>query len=77
MYPEKRCEDFMDQIFALFDFDKSGFITFDEFLIAISLSGHKDPGEKLKLVFRMYDYNRNGQIEKEVSLDYKPTDFIN
>ena len=65
LYPEKKCDEFVDTLFALFDFDRSGTITFSEFLIAISLSGNKEPAEKLKLVFRMYDYNRNGLIEKE------------
>ena len=65
LYPHKKCENFMHEIFQLFDMDKNGIITFSEFLIAISLSGHRKPEEKLRLVFKMYDYNQNGLIEKE------------
>ncbi len=65
MYPEKNCDEFMETVFALFDFDKSGFVTFSEFLIALYLSGKTDPAEKLRLVFRMYDFNRSGDIDRE------------
>jgi len=51
-------------IFAAFDTDKSGFVTFTEFLIAVSLSSNKDPRKKLHLAFKMYDRNRSGSLEK-------------
>jgi Ca2+-binding EF-hand superfamily protein len=64
LYPEKKCDEFMSTLFSLFDFDKSGFITFGEFTIAIYLSGKSNPVEKLRLVFRMYDYNHSGDIDR-------------
>lgn len=54
----------MEKLFLAFDQDNSGFVTFSEFLIAISLSGSSDPEKKLHLAFLIYDTNRNGRIEK-------------
>ena len=41
-------------MFSAFDSDKSGLVTFEEFLIAISLSGKSDPRKKLHLAFGIY-----------------------
>jgi Ca2+-binding EF-hand superfamily protein len=51
-------------MFAAFDTDKSGYVTFTEFLIAVSLSSNKDPRKKLHLAFKMYDRNRSGSLDK-------------
>lgn len=65
MFPHKDCKEFIDKIFLAFDADKSGFVTFSELMIAISLSGRADPVKKLHLVFNIYDRNHNGRIEKK------------
>jgi Ca2+-binding EF-hand superfamily protein len=66
LYPHKEnTKDFLELIFDAFDKDKNGFITFPEFLIAVSLSGQNDPEKKLRLAFSIYDYNNNGLLEKE------------
>jgi Ca2+-binding EF-hand superfamily protein len=65
LYPHKELDkQFIDLIFAAFDTDKSGFVTFTEFLIAVSLSSSKDPRKKLHLAFKMYDRNRSGSLDK-------------
>ena len=46
-----------------FDLDKSGFVSFTELMIAISLSGQNDPVKKLKLVFSIYDKNNSKSLE--------------
>lgn len=49
----------------MFDADKDGVVSFSEFMITVFLQGRKDPEEKLRLVFCMYDHNCNGFIEKK------------
>ena len=51
--------------FTVFDTDKSGTIDFNEFLIAISTLCNDDIEKKLKLVFKIYDTDHNGQINKK------------
>ncbi|RNA25281.1 Carbonic anhydrase [Brachionus plicatilis] len=64
LHPAKKCDKYLDQIFQMFDADKDGIVTFGEFMITVFLQGRKEPEEKLRLVFRMYDYNCNGFIEE-------------
>lgn len=67
LHPTKKSEKYLDQIFQMFDADKDGVVTFGEFMITVFLQGRKEPEEKLRLVFRMYDHNCNGYIEtKEI-----------
>jgi Ca2+-binding EF-hand superfamily protein len=41
-------------MFSAFDNDSSGIVSFEEFLISISLSGKNDPRQKLHLAFRIF-----------------------
>ena len=43
--------------------DKSGFVTFTELMIAISLSGQSDPRKKLHLVFNIFDKNNSKSLD--------------
>ena len=55
----------MDKLYAAFDTDKSGFVSFTELLTAISLSGNSDPAVKLSLIFNLYDKDRSNQLERK------------
>ena len=46
-----------------FDADHSGFVSFTELMIAISLSGSNDPVKKLHLVFNIFDKNNSKSLE--------------
>lgn len=64
LFPNALCDDeYATNIFSAFDDNLSGTICFTEFLIAISISGKADHTEKLRLAFKMYDNNKNGQLE--------------
>jgi Ca2+-binding EF-hand superfamily protein len=66
LYPHKEnTTSFLSLLFDGFDKDKSGVVTFSEFLIAVSLSGQNDAEKKLRLAFSIYDYNNNGKLERE------------
>lgn len=58
-------EDGSRYIFAAFDIDHNGKIDFEEFLKAISVTTRGSYNEKLELVFRMYDINNDGTLERK------------
>lgn len=63
LFPYKQSDEFIDKIFLAFDADKSGFVSFSELMIAISLSGQSDPVKKLHLVFNIFDKNNSKTLE--------------
>jgi len=52
-----------DCVFNTFDFDKSGYLSFGEFIIAYMFSSCKDYQRKLNFAFQLYDENQNNIIE--------------
>lgn len=52
-----------DCVFNTFDFDKSGYLSFGEFLIAYTFSSCKDYQRKLNFAFQLYDTNQNDIME--------------
>lgn len=57
--PERYCA----HVFRTFDTDGSGWIDFKEFLMAVGMTSAKEPKDKLKWAFRMYDVNNDGSLE--------------
>jgi Ca2+-binding EF-hand superfamily protein len=64
-YPQTKADEFGNQIFKLFDTDKSGKIDFTEFIIAITTTANGDIRKKLQLAFAIYDTNNNGRIDQK------------
>lgn len=62
-YPQSKADAFSNQIFKLFDTDKSGKIDFTEFIVAITTTANGDVRKKLHLAFAIYDTNNNGRID--------------
>mmetsp|Transcript_18253 Transcript_18253/g.29991 ORF Transcript_18253/g.29991 Transcript_18253/m.29991 type:complete len:197 (-) Transcript_18253:271-861(-) len=57
---------FVDRMFALFDENNDEAITFQEFLIGLSVFSPKGSlEEKLKFSFKIYDFDGDGQISRE------------
>ena len=54
-------EQFMEQLFRIFDKDGDGSIDFKEFMIATDMTSSGDPEEKLRWAFRMYDKDGSGK----------------
>lgn len=65
VYPQGKAEKYSQQVFNVFDVDKSGKIDFTEFLIAVSTSSNSDIKSKLRLGFRLYDTNSSKSIDKK------------
>ena len=53
---------FIQQMFALVDKDKNGYISFREFLDMIIIFAKGSADEKAKLMFDMYDVTRSGKL---------------
>ena len=62
-------EQFMEQLFRIFDKDGDGSIDFKEFMIATDMTSSGDPEEKLRWAFRMYDKDGSGKVQFNVCLN--------
>lgn len=62
--PNENARDFCNQVFRTFDTDNNGYVSFNEFLLAINISSSGSPEEKLKWVFKLYDINGDGVINR-------------
>ena len=56
-------EQFLEQLFRIFDKDGDGSIDFKEFMIATDMTSAGDPEEKLRWAFRMYDKDGSGESQ--------------
>ena len=63
MYPSGNPGKFSNFVFEVFDTDNNKFITFTEFLLAISALSDGDVSKRLRLTFQIYDVNNNNQID--------------
>lgn len=52
-------------IFNTFDTDKDGKVSFEDFVIGLSISLHGLPEDKMKWTFQLYDLNGDGVITRE------------
>merc|ERR1711915_1150866 len=58
-------DQFLEQLFRIFDKDGDGSIDFKEFMIATDMTSSGDPEEKLRWAFRMYDKDASGEIDQD------------
>eukprot|EP01059_Diplonema_ambulator_P027551 TRINITY_DN4587_c0_g1_i1.p2 TRINITY_DN4587_c0_g1~~TRINITY_DN4587_c0_g1_i1.p2 ORF type:complete len:181 (+),score=80.09 TRINITY_DN4587_c0_g1_i1:89-631(+) len=60
---------FVDGLFRMFDADNDGFVDFKEFVISLSIyqnkNRHINEEAKLKLLFKIYDVDQDGEISRE------------
>ncbi len=56
---------FIEQMFDLIDSDGNGFISFREFADMTVIFSKGSPDDKLALMFRMYDVDGNGELERD------------
>ncbi|CAF0778241.1 unnamed protein product [Rotaria sordida] len=64
-YTEAEAEKYSYQVFRTFDLDRSGYIDFVEFLLAVNINANGDIRDKLSLAFDIYDINGDGKIDKK------------
>ncbi|XP_071825640.1 NADPH oxidase 5-like isoform X3 [Apostichopus japonicus] len=56
---------FAERFFAQFDADGSGYISLDELLDGLHLLTKGDPVDKLRFLFKVYDVDGNGSVDRE------------
>ncbi|XP_043851556.1 guanylyl cyclase-activating protein 3 [Dromiciops gliroides] len=65
----QRANQYVDQLFNIFDKNKDGFIDFLEFIAAINLVIQGKMDQKLKWYFKLYDADGNGSIDRKELLN--------
>ncbi|XP_019643492.1 PREDICTED: neuronal calcium sensor 1-like isoform X6 [Branchiostoma belcheri] len=60
---------FADFVFNVFDTNKDGYITFKEFICALSITSRGTLDEKLDWAFNLYDLDNDGYITKQEMLN--------
>ncbi|XP_020855507.1 guanylyl cyclase-activating protein 3 [Phascolarctos cinereus] len=65
----QRANQYVDQLFNIFDKNKDGFIDFLEFIAAVNLVIQGKIDQKLKWYFKLYDADGNGSIDRKELLN--------
>uniref|UniRef100_A0A4X2LAY6 Guanylate cyclase activator 1C n=1 Tax=Vombatus ursinus TaxID=29139 RepID=A0A4X2LAY6_VOMUR len=65
----QRVNQYVDQLFNVFDKNKDGFIDFLEFIAALNLVIQGKMDQKLKWYFKLYDADGNGSIDRKELLN--------
>ncbi|EGV62676.1 Calcium-binding protein NCS-1 [Yamadazyma tenuis] len=54
--------DYCHYLFKVFDVDKSNYIDFKEFIVALSVTSRGSMDQKINWSFRLYDHNKTGKL---------------
>ena len=60
---------FVEHAFKIFDTDGDGFVDFNEYIIAISITSRGDPEQRLEWAFSMFDLDGDGFITRQEMLE--------
>jgi Ca2+-binding EF-hand superfamily protein len=66
-FPFAETSTYAHLIFSTFDFNASGFVTFEDFLICLSTLCRGTIEDRLKWIFTLYDTKKSGKLTKDVS----------
>ena len=62
-FSNRNTEQFCDHVYKTFDTGDNGYLDFKEFILAIDMTNAETAEEKLKVAFRMYDLDGNGELD--------------
>lgn len=67
LHPESNdyINDVTEQVFRAFDSECTGYISFNEFMVAYALTSRGDMRKKLEYAFNLYDVDKTGYLEKD------------
>eukprot|EP00058_Branchiostoma_floridae_P014735 XP_002600223.1 hypothetical protein BRAFLDRAFT_66728 [Branchiostoma floridae] len=68
-FPHGDASKFANFVFNVFDINKDGYITFKEFICALSITSRGTLDEKLDWAFNLYDLDNDGYITKSEMLN--------
>ena len=61
-FPLGQPRDFVKYLFNVYDTNGDGVIDFEEFLTGLDIAARGDVDEKMRLVFRLVDLDKNGRV---------------
>lgn len=61
----EKADKFCDYVFNVIDRKKKGYISFEDFVLCLSLTSHGDFREKCEFAFKLYDLDRDGKLNKK------------
>jgi len=68
-FPIGRSDSYAHFIFNTFDSDKTGSVTFEKFVIGLSVLARGTTRQRLRWAFNIYDLNKDGKITQEEMLN--------
>ena len=60
----EKAEKFCDYVFKVIDRKNKGYISFEDFVLCLSLTSHGDFREKCEFAFKLYDLDKDNKITK-------------
>ena len=64
-FPGGNAEQFCNHVFKTFDSGDTGYLDFKNFILAFDMTNAGTAEEKLKVAFKMYDLDGNGELDLE------------
>lgn len=68
-FPQGDASQYAHYVFQLFDQDNNGNVTFEDFVMGLSVLARGTTTEKLQWAFNLYDINQDGYVTREEMLD--------
>lgn len=64
-FPQGDCSNYAHYVFCTIDQNASGIVSFEDFLLGLSILSRGSMDEKLRWIFNLYDLNHDGQVTQD------------
>jgi Kv channel-interacting protein len=61
-FPQGDCSNYAHYVFCTIDQNSNGTVSFEDFLVGLSILARGTMDEKLRWIFNLYDLNRDGKV---------------